>query len=443
MDISETLEYIRAYNYTYKHEDLSRVRELLHKLGDPDRNLRFVHVAGTNGKGSTCAMLASILRKAGYRTGLFTSPHILRYNERMQIDGVQISDDDLVSATEKVRSVLDFTDDKVNLFEMTMCTALVWFAEKKADIVVFEVGLGGLLDGTNVIDVPEVAVITNIGLDHTEILGNTLQEIAWQKAAIIKAGGTAVVYRGPQEVEEVFENRCREVNARLIKADFDSISEGDADIYGQTFDAEGMHGIHIPLAGEHQKKNTAVAICAARALADNGWHITEKDIRSGLEDTVWPVRFEVVSRDPLFIIDGGHNPQCAEAVRDSLISLIPSGTRIVYLMGILADKDFTDVIKILGSVSGEFVTVTPDSHRALDAADLAGHIEESGFTAIPCPSVEAGIETALQLADGGVVCCVGSLYLAGDVRRHFTPVLSFDRTAQEEKHNGKSAPLLP
>ncbi len=427
MDISETLEFISSYKNDYPHEDLSRVRALLARLGDPDRKLRFVHVAGTNGKGSTCAMLASILRKAGYRTGLFTSPHILRFNERMQIDGIPVSDDDLVSATGKVKAAMSGMQDGVNWFEMVMCIALVWFAERKADIVVFEVGLGGLLDGTNVIDVPDVAVITNIGLDHTEILGSTLEEIAWQKAAIIKTAGTAVIYRGPEQVEKVFENRCREVDAKLIKADFDSISEGKADILGQTFDAEGMRGIFIPLAGDHQKKNAAVAICTARALRSKGWKITERNIRSGLRTTVWPVRFEVVSRDPLFIIDGGHNPQCAEAVRDSLSSLIPSETKIVFLLGMLADKDFRDVIKILGSVSGEFVTVAPDSYRALSAADLARCIAEQGFSAVPCSSIEEGIETAIRTADGGAVCCVGSLYLAGDVRRHFSADTSFER----------------
>ena len=426
MDIREAFEFINSYSYTYPHEDLNRVRALLNRLGDPDRKLRFVHVAGTNGKGSSCAMLSSILRKAGYRTGLFTSPHILRFDERMQIDGVPITDEDLALVTGKVRDALDGMDEKVNWFEMVMCIALAWFAEQEADIVVFEVGLGGLLDGTNVIDVPECAVITNIGLDHTEILGETLEEIAWQKAAIIKAGGTAVVYRGPEEVEKVFEDRCLETGAELIKADFAGISGGKADLYGQTFDAEGMKNIRIPLAGEHQKKNAAVAICAARALRSRGWKITERNIRSGLKDTVWPVRFEVVSRDPLFIIDGGHNPQCAEAVRDSLNSLIPSGTKIVYLIGMLADKDYRDVIKILGSVSDEFVTVTPDSYRALTAADLAGCIEECGFSAVSCSSIEDGIDTAVRLAGGGAVCCVGSLYLAGDVRRHFLPDQGFE-----------------
>lgn len=430
MDIRETFEFINSYSNPARRNDFVRVRNLLEKLGDPDRSLKFIHVAGTNGKGSTCAMLASIFRKAGYKTALFTSPHILRYNERMQINGTPIPDDDLIRVTEKVKDAIDSITDEVlkpNWFEMMMASALVWFAEEKVDIVVFEVGLGGLLDATNVIDVPECAVITNIGLDHTQILGNTLEEIAAQKAGIIKSGGTAVVYRGSDSVEKVFEDRCSEVGAELIKADFGSIKPISEDIFGQTFDVEGMENIHIPLAGEHQKRNTAVVICTVRVLQAKGWKITDENIRDGLEATVWPVRFEVVSKDPLFIIDGGHNPQCAEAVRDSLNSLIPAGTRIVFLTGILADKDYKDVIDILGSVSKEFITVTPSSHRALESDDLAQFIESRGYVVTPCETIEEGIETAIRTADGGVVCCVGSLYLAGDVRRHFSPGNSLER----------------
>jgi len=424
LTLQETLDYIFSYTNKYAHEDLSRVRALLNLLGDPDRSLRFVHVAGTNGKGSTCAMLASILRTAGYRTALFTSPHILRYNERMQINGEPISDEDLIETTEKVKEAIEKMDEKVNWFEMMMCTALLWFAKQRADIVVFEVGLGGLLDGTNVIDPPECSVITNIGLDHTEILGDTLEEIAWQKAGIIKPGSPAVVYRGSPSVEKVFEERCSETGSELVKADFDSIRPVSADILGQTFDACGMSGLRIPLAGEHQQKNTAVVISTIRVLRKRGWNISDTDIREGLAHTVWPVRFEVVSRDPLFIIDGGHNPQCAEAVAASLSSLLPSGTKIVFLLGILADKDFMEVIRILGAVSPDFVTVTPDSYRALSSKELADNIRSCGFSAVACSTIEEGISTAIRMADGGAVCCVGSLYLAGDVRKHFSSDLS-------------------
>ena len=421
------MDYVYSYSYTYEHKDLSRVSALLAKLGDPHRSLRFVHVAGTNGKGSTCAMLSSILQHAGYRTGLFTSPHILRYNERMQINGNPIPDDELITVTERVKEAIDSMEDKVNWFEMMMCSALLWFSIKKAEIIVFEVGLGGLLDATNVIDPPECAVITNIGLDHTAILGNTLEEIAFQKAGIVKHGSPVVIYRSTRSVEEVIEKKCLEVGAPIIKTDFDSITTSDEDLFGQTFSAEGMSDLYIPLVGDHQKKNTCVVIKTVRALRERGWSITDEDIRCGLKDTVWPVRFEVVSKDPLFVIDGGHNPQCAAAVVDTLRSLLPPDMRVVFLTGILADKDYMEIIRILSSVSKEFVTVTPDSYRALSSDQLASSLRSLSLNVSSCSTVEEGIETAISLANGGMVCCVGSLYLAGEVRRHFSADTSLKR----------------
>ena len=427
MTIKETFEFIDTYTCPYKHYDLSRVFALLELLDNPHKKLKFVHVTGTNGKGSTCAMVASILRKAGYRTALFTSPHILRYNERMQINGEQISDDDLIRVTEIVKNAIDRTEEKVNWFEMVMCTALYWFAEKKAEIVLFEVGVGGMLDGTNVIDVPECAVITNIGLDHIGQLGDTVEKIAAVKAGIIKKGGDAVIYRGSPSVEKVIEDRCEEVGAKLHKADFGSIRFISQDIFGQTFDACGYEDLHIPLTGEHQRKNTCVALEVIKVLRKKGWNITDENVREGLESTVWPVRMEVVSRDPLFIIDGGHNPQCAHAIVDALTELIPSGTRIVFLTGIMADKNYEEFMRIISSASKEFVTVAADYHRALSPEDLAAFIDSLGLHATMCPTVEEGVKTAIELADGGVVCCVGSLYLAGEARALFSSDTSLNR----------------
>ena len=421
MNTQELEDYLYSYTNKYEHADLSRMEDLMHRLGDPQKRLKFVHVAGTNGKGSCCAMTASILRHAGYRTGLYTSPHIIRFSERIQVNGENIPDRDLERLALRVRGVIDGMQEKVNWFEMVTAIGLLWFEEQKCDIVVFEVGLGGTLDGTNIIEAPECSVIMNIGLDHTEILGNTLEEIAVNKAGIIKKGCPTVIYRGVPSVEKVFEDTCAEKHSEMTRADFSSIRLIRSDLDGQRFDAEGMKELFIPLAGGHQLRNACVVINVIRILTDKGWKITENDIREGLKDVTWPVRFQVVSKDPVFIIDGGHNPQCTEAVAAGLDSLIGKNTHIVILTGILADKDSSNMIDNLSRISSDFVTVTPPSFRAMSSEKLGEMIRSKGFQAVCCSTIEEGISTAMHKAkeSDGAVCCVGSLYVAGAVLSHF------------------------
>jgi len=223
MNVNEAIEYIHSVYWKGSPPGLYRVRGLLEKMGNPHKKLKYVHIAGTNGKGSTASMTASILQKAGYKTGLYTSPYIYRFHERIQINGEQIADEDLVEITEMVKPLASSKEESPTEFELVCCIAFEYFARKQCDIVVLEVGMGGAFDATNIIDCPEVAVITNIGLDHTDVLGNTLEEIAATKAGIFKEGGNAVVYRGTPGVEQVFEDVCRERNLSLKKADFEGL----------------------------------------------------------------------------------------------------------------------------------------------------------------------------------------------------------------------------
>ena len=223
MNAQEAIEYIHSFFWKGSIPGLSRTQELLRRLGNPEKKLKFVHIAGTNGKGSTAAMTASILRKAGYTTGLYTSPYIYRFNERIQVNGEQIADEDVASVTEYVKQFAETMEEKPTEFELVTAIGFEYFARRNCDIVVLEVGMGGALDSTNVIEKPEVAVITNIGLDHTDYLGNTLEEIAMNKAGIFKDGGHAVVYRGTAGVEAVYEQVCAQRNISLKKADFDSL----------------------------------------------------------------------------------------------------------------------------------------------------------------------------------------------------------------------------
>ena len=415
----EAVEYIDTYWLHQTQPSLHRISDLMSRLGNPHLQTKYIHVAGTNGKGSTCAMLASVLQQAGYKTGLFTSPHILHFGERMQVNGQPISDEELVEITEFVRPHAEAMDEPVNEFELITAIGFTYFARRQCDIVVLEVGLGGEFDATNIIPAPECAVIMNIGSDHTALLGTTVPEVARCKAGIIKPGCDVAVYRGDPAAESVFEEVCTERSARLHKPDFGSIRSHSVSIEGQTFDALGYESLFLPLAGEHQQRNAAVAITAAEVLRTKGWNIDDAALRRGLAQVRWPVRFEVVDRDPVFIIDGGHNPQCLEAVTEGLRTLLP-GRRVVFLAGVLADKDVGEMAALLGEAGSEYITVTPDSPRAMEAGELAAVLRRLGKKAQACGSIAEAIETAKHTAGkDGVVCCVGSLYLAGEVRSHF------------------------
>ncbi len=416
MNVNEAIEYIHSNFWKNSPPGLTRTQTLLSKMGNPEKNLKYVHIAGTNGKGSTASMTASILQKAGYRVGLYTSPYIYRFHERMQVNGVQISDEDLVAVTEYVKPLAQSMDPKPTEFELVCCIAFEYFARQNCDIVVLEVGMGGAMDATNVIDTPEVAVITNIGLDHTEYLGDTLEAIAETKAGIFKEGGCAVTYRGTEGVEAVYDRICAEKHMALKKADFDSIVLHSHGLEGQSFDCGSRKNLQLPLLGAHQLKNASVVLSIVDALKEKGWVISEENIRDGLRDTDWPGRFDIVGRDPLFIIDGGHNPQCFETIIDNIKDYL-AGRTIIALTGVLADKDYADMYKPVMPYVQEFVCITPPNPRKLSADKLAGFLEAAGAKATPCEPLEAGVKLALQKAGkDGVVLCFGSLYTIGATR---------------------------
>ena len=415
MTLEEALHYIHAVCWKGSIPGLERISALLDKMGHPERTLKFVHVTGTNGKGSTCAMVASVLRQAGCRTGLYTSPYIVRFNERMQINGEMIPDDELCAITEEIKPLADSIFEQPTEFEMVTAIAFAWFARRKCDVVVCEVGMGGEFDATNVIGSPEAAVLCNIGLDHTEVLGDTLEKIAATKSGIIKSGCDAVLYRSTPAVEAVVAQRCREVGARLHLVNFDSLRPRAHSLEGQVFDFDGMEGLRLPLLGEHQLHNAAVALTTLHVLQDRGWQISEDAIRQGLAQVTWPGRFQIIRRDPLFLIDGGHNPQCIQALARNITDYLP-GRPLTVLTGVLSDKDFHCMYRSVADAAAEFITVTPDNPRALTAQELARYLLSFGKPVIPCDTVADGVRLALEHAGkDGTVLCYGSLYLLGDV----------------------------
>lgn len=419
MTYEEALSYIHSVCWKGSKLGLERTRELLGKLGNPEKKLKFIHIAGTNGKGSTAAMLASILEEAGYKVGLYTSPFINRFNERMQIDHEQIPDGELAELTERIRPLADAMEDAPTEFELITALAMVYFADHRCDIVVLEVGMGGELDSTNVIDVPEAAVIAAMGLDHVRELGPTMADIARAKAGIIKSGGDVVSYGGNSEADPVFEQVCRERGARLHQPDFSAIVPGSFSLEGQSFSYGDLKDLRIPLAGEYQMKNAAVVLETVKVLQTRGWRVTEEHIRRGLANTRWPARFEVLQKDPVFIVDGGHNPHGIRATAQSLERLFP-GRKFTFVTGVMADKDVESILGLIVPLADQFFTVRPDNPRAMSADELARRISAMGVKATACDSVAHGVQRAIQ-AEGpdGVAVALGSLYMSGEVRACF------------------------
>ena len=417
MTVQEAVKFLENYPARESRPGLERIRILMDRVGNPQREMRYVHVTGSNGKGSTCAFLDSVLRKAGYHTGLYTSPHLEQYLERIRVDGKMAEGRNLSKAAEQVKRAAESMEDTPTWFEITTAAAFLYFKYCRCDIVVLEVGMGGEFDATNVIDSPEVAVLANIGLEHTQILGRTIREIARTKSGIIKEGCSAVCYDGDPEAVEVVATRCRELKVPLKVTDFAELQVLKSDLDGQSFVYRGK-AYSIRLSGSHQARNAATALDALEALREKGWQIEEEDICRGMEDARWPARFEVLAKDPLFILDGGHNPQCALALAEAVRELLPA-TKPVFLTGVLADKDYEAITDIIRPIAGEVICLTPLSERALGAEQYAAFLRRKGLRATEYADISEGIRAALTAGRDHAVVAFGSLYLAGAVRGAF------------------------
>ena len=416
MTIDQALDYIHGKFRKGATPGLHRIGELMGKLGDPQKQLKTIHIAGTNGKGSTASMMASILHCAGYKTGLFTSPFIYRFNERIQINGQQIPDEDVIRMVEVVKAAADTMAEPPTEFEVVCAMGFTYFLQEQCDLVVLECGMGGEKDATNIVPAPEVGVLTNIGLDHVDALGDTLEKIAAAKAGIFKPGCHAVIYRGTPGVETVLEADCARKGIPLKKADFDSLHLHKATLEGQIFDCGSHKNLELPLLGDHQMHNAAVVLAIVETMQARGWQIEEAHIREGMRTVTWPGRFDIVGHDPLFIIDGGHNPQCIDALVKNIADYLKN-RRIIALTGVLNDKDYGEMYVPVMPLVEQFVCITPPSPRKLEAVELAQHLREAGGKAEACDTVENGVRRALELAGrDGVVLCFGSLYTIGALR---------------------------
>jgi dihydrofolate synthase / folylpolyglutamate synthase len=419
MTYEEILYRIEALHQFGPRPGLERIGKLMNKLGNPQNDLRFIHVAGTNGKGTTCTLLASVLHCAGYRTGLFVSPHVADFRERLQIDGQMIAKEELVSLADRVFPIIremELQGDGVTEFEAVTAMALLWYAQKKCDIVVLEVGLGGRLDATNIIPTPLVSVITSISLDHTKILGDTVEQIAYEKCGIIKENGVTVSYPS-QDIKalKVIRKIAAERSNRFVDAAHAGVAEISAGLGGTELLWHHVR-LKLPFLGRHQVKNAATALSVLNVLREMGYTISNESIQQGFSDAVLPARFEVLARSPIVILDGAHNPAGTAALAKTIRRYL-AGRDIVAVMGMLQDKDVDTALRNLSGLFSCVITTEPPSPRALPADALAQRWHQLGTCAEPA----AGYDAALRMADerikpGGAVVICGSLYLAGELR---------------------------
>lgn len=421
--IKDAMDFI--YGTTWKGSvlGLSRISELMTLLGEPQKKTKFVHIAGTNGKGSTAAMLASILTEAGYKTGLYTSPYIEKMNEMIQINSTTVSDSELVSLSAHMQPLASRMPDLPTEYEILTALAFLHFFRKACDIVVLEVGMGGRLDTTNVIDTPEVAIIASIGLDHMEQLGNTVEKIAGEKAGIIKTNGRVICHPQISSVEAVIREKCTEMHSSVMFVESNAISLTRSSIDGQVFNFGDYVNLEIPLLGEHQLRNAAVVVETVKALCSAGWDISQDALYNGLRNTCWAGRFEVLRKNPAFIVDVAHNPQGISAIIDTLEKVLPNKEPI-FIFGVLADKDYEKMAELLTPCAKQFFLVTPENPRALPATKLAECIKRacSGVAVQVCENIPQAVNAALNTAnDDDVICALGSLSMIGAVR---TAILS-------------------
>lgn len=427
MDYEATLQELYGLERIGIKLGLDNIRKLLGLLGDPQRDLRAVHVTGTNGKGSVCAYAASALQHAGHRVGLYTSPHLLRFNERIRVNGEPIPDADVLRLWSGMQPAIHAMVAERSIyhptfFEVTTAMAFQYFAERKVDIAVVEVGMGGRMDATNILD-GRVAVITRVGLEHTEHLGRTVARIAREKSGIVKPSSRAVTVE--QEALPVIEERCREVHALLTVVGRDvQVERRSQDLHGQDVRirrGDSALDVHTPLLGAFQVENVGLAVAACFELRETGVDVPDRAVASGIAATRWPARFQVVRESPLVVVDGAHNGPATEALRDAYLEVFPR-RKCLLVIGVLSDKDLERMAAALGPLARRIFACRPKSHRAYTPEEVASALRSFAPLEI-VPDVHDAADRALAAAGPeDVVLITGSIYTAGEALGHFGAV---------------------
>jgi len=416
MGYGEELGYLYSFEKFGVRLGLETINALLDPLGQPHKKFKSILVAGTNGKGSTCAMLGEILKEAGLKVGVYTSPEVVDLRERIAVDGEMITKGQLSALMAELKPAVEMLTTPPTFFDALTALAFMHFERAGIDIAVLEVGMGGRLDATNVVE-PLVSVITNVGMDHTGFLGSTVREIAGEKAGIIKEGGT-VVTAAEGEALSVIKEVCRKKHARLVKVGEDvTYRPIGQNLRGQDFEVEGKasrySGLCIPLLGEHQLRNAATAIAAVEALGERGIALDEGAIRRGLKKARLPGRLEVVRKEPLVLLDGAHNVEGARALRRAAEELL-AGRKITLIIGILEDKDIEGMAGELAPMAAHVIATKPDVERASDPERTAAAFREEGKEV----EVIEEVPEALQKAGKKEVLLItGSLFTVAEARK--------------------------
>ncbi|EJO5348712.1 bifunctional folylpolyglutamate synthase/dihydrofolate synthase [Clostridium botulinum] len=426
MNYKQAREYIQSKARFGSNLGLDRTEKLLKLLDSPHKKLKCIHIAGTNGKGSTTAMVSSVLKEVGYKVGMYTSPYIEEFEERIQINNENIPKDDLSYIITKIANVVEKVENmgygNPTEFEIITVSMFYYFYLKKVDFAVIEVGLGGRLDSTNVLD-PILTIITSISYDHMNILGNTLEEIAYEKAGIIKKA-PVIMYPQKEECKKIIEKVCKEKKCELIKVE-DNLNNIEIKSIGKNTGHQNFklktkdnnYEVYLPLLGEHQIKNCSTAILSLEKLIKLGINIEKKHILSGLKKVIWPARLEIVNKNPLTVIDGAHNIEGIKSLKNNINKYFKYN-KLILILGILKDKEIEDMIKTLVPIAHRVLTVTPHSDRGQSSKKLMNTVLKYNKN---CEDLE-GYEECYNKAksyceDEDMILICGSLYMVGDMRR--------------------------
>ena len=420
MTYDKTLEWLDEVALVGSKLGLSRTCELLELMGNPQNKLKFIHVAGTNGKGSVCACLSEVLSQAGYKTGMYTSPHLMRINERFKIDGKDIDDREFAALITKVRDITESMSERASQFEVLTAAAFEYFYKEGCDIVILETGLGGRLDSTNVINAPEVTLITTIEMDHMAELGDTIEKIALEKAGIIKRGTKVVVDGRNTSVMHVFEKACKEQGCKLIISEIEKIENLRVSLEQSKFDYKDIKNIDLSLTGLYQPGNAILAVEGIKILIEKGFKISDEDIKAALKKVHWQARFEIMDKEPYFIIDGSHNPAGVSETVKSIKAYFPD-KKIRFIIGILSDKNIDEILTDIKPLAKEVAVITPPSSRACKAEDMIKLVEEKiSVSNRAFESIKEAVDYMLDSAKkDDIICAMGSLYSVGELKKAF------------------------